>query len=207
MITLAATTALFAATLCFVEAATSNLGLAWKAWPWISCRMGLDGAAGYAAYFPVSAAAAGHSFPRVTLVFIAGASGTAGLRSYCLRIGRGRDTRQIGLIAPYEKLRVWTDKNIADAVATAKANWTRNVLEPSLRLIPMEQIINDVCFYFDVKGMSSTKLSRLRSSFELEMNRAGEDERESRITVYRSIIAAGAISQLRSAQRRAKIGP
>jgi hypothetical protein len=193
---------LVAAGLSLIEVASSRVGLAPRATHWVLVRLLIDGALGFTAYFPVSAAAS-TTLPSAIVILLSGAAGTSALRSYCVRVGKGAGARQVGLVATYEKVRAFTDSKISAAVALAKTSWIRQKAEPALRHMSCTEVMNDVCSYLDFHGMNPTRIAKLRSSFELALGDNPHDP-EARIYLYRVIISSGAYYPLRAKVAEAK---
>ena len=191
--------ALVAVLLSSFELFSTSIGAALRALPFYLMRLGADGLVGLGAYAPVHRLAP--HWPAVAVSITAGAAGTTALRSYTFAVGKG-SRRQVGLVAPYEALRKFTDEKIASAVATSRVDWLRGEVGPALRNLDMDSLLSDVMSYLDFRGdLSQAQLGKLKSTFE-SILAAGPNNSEVRIEFFKALISAGGIVQLRSTVRR-----
>jgi NADPH-dependent curcumin reductase CurA len=191
-----------AAVLSSIEAASSKVGLALKAFGWLSIRLILDGAVGFLAFFPVHKAGFSpikqllptgkDAIATFVVAVVSGAVGTAALRSYFINYGKGRGAKQVGLVGPYEKLKDFTDERIVNAVANARTDWLRKKVQPALQSVSSDIIIDDVITFLHFRGTSRPSLARIRGELEALKDNPGQ-----RIDLFKAIITNNAISRLK----------
>ena len=184
-----------AASLSLLEVVTGRNGFVRQALGWALLRMAIDGAAGAVAYQPVRAAASG--LPELLVIVLAGAAGAATLRSYVVTLQKGGT--QVGVISIYDKIKKWTDDKIAGAVSIQRRRWLESTVEPTLRSVSADEIIEWVMSYLEdqpryMEGTNEKGLATIRG--ELESARAKTDDRHGRVQFYRTIIGAGGLDVL-----------
>ena len=189
---------LVAAALSLFEVVSSRTGFTVKATGWALVRMVIDGLAGSLAYQPVHAAA--KAFPDVVEILLAGAAGTAVLRSYVVTINKGAGEAHVGIISVCDRIKGWTDGKIAGSVTRQTSEWLEKEVEPRLRSRSCEEIIDGVMWFLERQpsfgGQEDIeRLAPIRTLLQGAV--APADDRLGRMKLYRIIVSAGGRDELK----------
>ncbi len=130
---------LVAALVSLFELARRGIGLSIRATGWILLRLSADAAAGTLAYPIVDKVV---DFPKLVVALLAAASGVSAFRSYVVTIGKGAESKQVGLIRIYDAVQGLADEKIAHKVASDTESWLNNKVEPTLRSVSAQQILD-----------------------------------------------------------------
>ncbi len=111
-----------AALICFLEVASRPLGLHYRAGGWLVLRIGLDAGAGVIAH-SLAGGYAPPNLPPYLVAALAGAFGSAFIRSQVFTLGSGESAKTIGPGQPFDKVRLFLDVRIARATGRVRIKW------------------------------------------------------------------------------------
>lgn len=188
---------LVAALVSLFELARRRIGLSIRATGWIVLRLSADAAAATLAYPIVDKVV---EFPKLVVALLAAATGVSAFRSYVVTIGKGADSKQVGLIRIYDAVQGLADEKIAHRVASDTESWLNNKVEPTLRSVSAQQIVDRIMTYLSLRGdVEPDRMALIRSALERRM--AADDSPRSRIELYLEIVALDALDELRKLVR------